>query len=326
MRVLEVVLALMACVMLFAAGCSSEEGDTPSDTPADETGQASSDRIRRDGEKALDEEYGEAEFEEPLGEPEETSQFENRIGADEYPQAEAPEGMQEFKWDFSEPHKFVYDFEQKVEMDAGSMGSQSMNATAVLTVKAKGDATADVILSNMTTDMLQRQGTEMPPTVMQGMTEDSRIPGADASQGELVKLLFPLPAEPIEIGGSSAIPGKWPFNAYGSLLWITGETTVTLAGYVEIDGRVCARLDVAVDISNLDVPEELEGRYEALTKGSGVVYFDVEDKCFHSGELAVIMSARTETEKPYKARMSMDSDNFIKFTRNMDKEKEANEE
>jgi hypothetical protein len=317
----------MAAVMLVAAGCSSDEGKTPVGAAAGEAGGVSDEAAEEDAMKALlEEKFGETQFAQPLAPLREASAFECDLGGQEYPQAEAPEGKQEFRWNFSKKHKFVYDYEQKVEMDAGSMGSESMNATAVLTVKSKGDGMADVVLSNMKTDMTQRQGMEMPPTVMQGMTEDSRIPGADASQAELVKLLFPLPAGPVEAGGSSAISGKWPFNAFGSLLWITGETTVTLAGYVTIDAHICARLDVVIDISKLDVPEELEGIYQALTKGRGVLYFDVRDRCFHSGELAIIMSARTETEKPYKARMSMDADNYVRFARNLDKEEEANRE
>jgi hypothetical protein len=168
---------------------------------------------------------------------------------------------------------------------------------------------------------------KMPTMVLQGMTEDSRIPGAAASQNEFIKLLFPLPQEDLAIGESSKVPGKMPFNAYGSLLWVEGNTTLTLQDYVMIDNHVCAKFDMMIDISKLDVPEELKGEYRCSTKGVGVLYFNTEDRCFQSGEMALIMSARTDAEVPSpfgKMRMSMDSDNFLQFTRNREKEKEAN--
>jgi hypothetical protein len=260
----------------------------------------------------------------PLPELKEKSDFAKDLTRKNYPKAKAPEGKQTFRWDFSKKCRFVYDFEQKIKMSS-SMGMQpSMDATATLSMKSKGDKTADLVMSDISTTMMS--GVKMPPVVVQGVTEDSKIPGTGGSQSEMVKLLFPLPAEPLTVGESSSVASKMPFNAYGSLLWVEGEIKVTLKGYVTIDGRICARFDVAIDISKIDVPEELPGEYKCSTKGVGVVYFDVENRCFHSGEMAVIMSVRVKPgpDSPMPVGMSMDSDNLMNFARNKEKEKEAN--
>jgi len=152
------------------------------------------------------------------------------------------------------------------------------------------------------------------------------ISGAIPSQAEMLKMIFPLPEKELAVGDSSTIPSKMPFNAYGSLLWITGDIKITLRDYVSIENVTCARFDVKVDISKIDVPEELGGEYKCSTKGTGVLYFEMEDRCFHSGAIAVIVSMRVSPPKdsPMPASTSMDSDNLLKFTRNMAKEKEAN--
>jgi hypothetical protein len=253
--------------------------------------------------------------------------FEKDLSSKEYPAATTPEGKQKFNWDFSKKHKYIYDYSQKMKM-ASSMGiGQDVNATAKLTVKAKGDKTADVILNEFDAESSIMGGVSMPAQAYQGMTEDSNIPGAAASQDEMIRLLFPLPAKALLVGESDAVPGKMPFNAMGSLLWVKGETKLTLKEYVTVGGHTCARFDVDIDISKMDVPEELTGEYKCSMKGRGAVYYDVEDRCLHSAQMAIVMSMRVaagEESALGAMPMAMDMDTLMVFSRNMEKEEEAN--
>ncbi len=305
---------LFASLAAAAPGCSPEEGASE-----DEAVQAR----RAIGEAA-------SKGQGSMPELKEKSSFEGELSKKEYPKAKSPEMKQTFRWDFSKKYKFVYDYEQKVKMTSSFGVGQSMNATGLLSMKAKGDKTANLVISDFNIESDITAGMKTPTVVIQGVTQDSKISGIDASQNQSIKLLFPLPAEPLAVGQSSSIPGKMPFNAYGSLLWVNGDTKLTLESYVTIDSHVCAKLNVVIDISNLDVPEELTGEYACSTKGVGILYFDIEDKCFHSGELALIMSIRAKpgetTSLPVgQMEMNMDFDNFMRFTRNRQKEKEARE-
>jgi len=122
------------------------------------------------------------------------------------------------------------------------------------------------------------------------------------------------------------------FNAMGSVLDVTGACTFTHAGYVTIDGRTCARLRTDIDVSEIDVPEELEGEYECIAKGKGVSYFDMEGRCLHSVELALVIAFRIETpvpdvefdgerptDMPLRVQMGMRGDVFVTLTRNAGK-------
>lgn len=316
------VLVPAACLLLLACtvGCSSEdeeEGFNP-----EKMKEAFAQMSKRMAEAFKD---GGAVAAELKTRPD----FEKDLAVREYPAVAAPEGKQAFRWDFSKKRKFIYDYSQKMKM-VSSMGvGQDVDATAEMTVKAKGDKTADMIMSELDARSSIMGSMKMPAQAYQGMTEDSKIPGAPASQDEMTRLLFPLPAKPLLVGESDAIPNKMPFNAMGSLLWVEGETKLTLKGYVTIEGHRCARLDAVIDISKIDVPEELTGDYRCCTKGSGTLYFDVEDRCFYSGQMAVVMSMRLRAgeESAFGAMpIGMDMDTLMAFSRNLKKESDANKD
>ena len=95
--------------------------------------------------------------------------------------------------------------------------------------------------------------------------------------------------------------------------------------YVEIGGKTCAKLQTDIDISELNVPAEIKGDYKCQVKGRSVFYFNVEDRHFISGKVALLMSMRiaAPTPKmnfpksqagknpPETIKMAMDSDNLL---------------
>jgi hypothetical protein len=133
------------------------------------------------------------------------------------------------------------------------------------------------------------------------------------------------------VGESVEVENEMPLQVAGSLLHAKGRTTITLTKYVVIDGHVCAKLETATDISQVDVPGELQGTYKVKAKGKSVFYFDTINNSFVSGSVAFLISMRIEvpipkkappgenppkTEKPKITRMVMDIDNLIKVKRN----------
>ena len=250
----------------------------------------------------------------------ESSLFAEGIGSQSYPSVdrEAEEAIL-LRWDFSKPQRFVYSFEEKAE--GGILGAMLDGAAGTLAVKAKGDGTADFLMSYRFDDgeedeESQPSSGESPVLVLQGLGENSRVPGLQAGQQLYLDLLIPLPEQPIAVGETAVIHTKMPLNVYGSMLWVKGTVKLTLEGFVSIDGHVCAKMYMETDVSDIDIPEELGVEYSAFIKGSGVLYFDTEDNCFHSAEIATITVM--------KADIVMQTDSLKRYWRDPQKEFEAN--
>jgi hypothetical protein len=139
-----------------------------------------------------------------------------------------------------------------------------------------------------------------------------------------------MPSKPLSPGESAEVNVNMPFNAMGSPLTVKGSMKITHRGYVTLEGKPCARLEADIDISRLEVPKELEGKYSCSAKGRSVCYFEVESQEFVSVQTALLMKMSVDgkmpdvktpsTEKPADPpktlQMAMESDNFIHYTRN----------
>jgi hypothetical protein len=208
-----------------------------------------------------------------------------------------------------------------------------MTAKGLLLIKSQGDSTAELVLKDIKTSMKMDVGEDepktmeqkMPPLVVQGMKEDGSGSFGNSSQDMLLKMLFPLPPKPTKVGESVDVPAQMPFNAMGSILQVTGRSRITLNRYVKIGDRPCAQLDVDTDISKIKVPTELKGEYKCSTKGKSVFYFDIANRTFVSGTIAMIMQFSIDaptpqmnipgedtSDIPKRSKMSMVSDNLIK--------------
>jgi hypothetical protein len=273
------------------------------------------------------------------------SRFLNKIDKKSYPEAKEPKVAQALRWDFSDKDIYKYEYSQKIiaEQDMGSFVEKPavtsfrksmMDTKGVLLIKSQGDHTANIVLKDMTITMtVDTSGSgdtssmtwKPQPIVGQGMTENGNMDPDLATQNLGFDLIFPIPPKVLEKGESIEVPGKMPFNAMGSLLYVNGKSRITLTNFVAIKGHTCARLETDIDISELDVPEELEGKYTCTTKGKSVFYFDLKDRCFISGEIAVLLefsidapapkfkisNGNEQLSLPDTIHMWMKSDNFI---------------
>lgn len=265
------------------------------------------------------------------------SKFADQIGKLEFKEVEAPSDLPVFRWDFSKRDvEYSFNYTQRVSSTTdfgatkGGPRDQDMTSEGLLLVKSKGDGTADIVLKDM--EMTIGAGganpmtQKMPPSVMQGMKEDSTGISGSGSVDSLLKILFPLPPKDLKVGETVAIPAEMPFNAMGSRLMVTGESKMTLTRFVDIEDRVCARFDVVTEISKLDVPDELEGTYKCSTSGTSVLYFDIGERTVVSGEVALITHFKIDAPMPgfpdgeerpahipKRTSMSMGSDNLIKI-------------
>jgi hypothetical protein len=272
------------------------------------------------------------------------SDFLDQIDLETYPSFPSPQQTPLLRWDFSGDKVYPFDFSQKMimknEMDSMSgnenrqVTTQNMEGYGKLSLKSEGNNIARFVLEDLTVNIQisvpdsnepKVMKSQAPPIVIQGIKEDGSMKLGNSAQELLLKTLFPLPPTPLKIGESVSIPAQMPFNAMGSLLHVTGNSEIKLAGYVQINGKTCAKLQTEIDISTLNVPEEIQGSYKCQVKGRSIFYFNIEDRHFMSGRVAMLMSIRVEaptpkmdfpqeTDKgsvPEILKMAMDSDNYI---------------
>tara|TARA_B100000674_G_C37837410_1_gene913573 strand:- start:453 stop:1277 length:825 start_codon:yes stop_codon:yes gene_type:complete len=239
-----------------------------------------------------------------------------------------PNGTQ-FQWDFGKQRTFIYSFSQTVNGE-NQMGKDRpadktyMTGIGHLNVRVKENNLADLSLTDIEMKMVRydQEGTpkdtmtqKVPANVVQEMKPNGSFD--DSNKDILFKMLFPLPNKDLEKGDSDEITMQMPFNANGSRLFSKGQNTLTFKGYKEIEGRNCVVLKGEIDISNLDVPEELKGEYECSTLGNATYYFDLENRYYVGADIKMVMNvmmdSETENEDDFGMFMKMKSDNIFKI-------------
>jgi hypothetical protein len=270
------------------------------------------------------------------------SRFIDRIKPQNYEEMPSPDHPSLLRWDFSEPRICKYHSENELVnatyLDGLSADTdplrQEISSHGPVLVKSKGDGQADLVLKSMKTKMKVHTGDNdpmemeqtMPSTVVQGMKEDGSADFSSVSHYLLITVLFPLPdQETLEVGESVEVPAQFPFNAMGSMLQVKGHSRITLTRYVRINDRTCAELHVDMDISELDEPEELSGDYQCSARGKSIFYFDVGNRIFVSGWIALLTQFNIDapapkmktsefdtSDMPERQQVAMISDNFTK--------------
>ena len=206
-----------------------------------------------------------------------------------------------FEWNFSEQRKFIYTFEQDVVNEMGiSIDSpkdkSKLRGDGLMTVRVKEDSLADLSLLDLKISMqtINEDGTESepttqnsPPIVVQDMSPAGKFKSANPNA--LFEMLIPLPKKDLKEGETYELPMQFPFNAGGSSLYIKGHNSLTFSGYKTIRDRKCAVLNGVLDISKLDIPEELKGQYSGSVTGETTYYFDLENGFYVGADVLMVM-------------------------------------
>lgn len=245
------------------------------------------------------------------------SRFLKELKKHDYPETAAPAEAPVFRWDFSGKavHRYTYEQEMTAKTSMAMISKtptdmqQAITAKGQLLIKSQGDRTAHLFLkdvrmiSKMKLGKGQEKGTmeqKAPPLFLQGMEEDGSAPYGDSSQELLLRILLPLPPKSLKVGESAVVPAQMPFNAMGSRLQVKGRLHITLTKYVKIGERTCAQFDTDIDISKLDVPPEMgeDYKYSCSAKGKSVFFFDIEERCFVLGTIALLMKLGVDAPTP----------------------------
>ena len=216
-------------------------------------------------------------------------------------------GNAEFLWDFSKPQTYVYDYEQTVEMRS-TMGrdepeeKSKISAKGTLKIIVKDENQADISLSDMVINMIlfDENG---PSDTVNNNAGDMVTPGMgpdgsfkDKNSESMYSMLFPLPEKPIKPGETGERQMQMPFNAGNIMLTISGANKLTFKGYENFEGRNCAVLEGAIDVSKLELPKDAIGNYKSTTTGTGTYYFDLKNKCYVGADVKMVSNVLMDTE------------------------------
>ena len=238
-----------------------------------------------------------------------------------------------FEWDFSKQKKFIYSYSHIMtgenKMNKNSQASQRyMTEIGNLNVKVKENDLAELSFSDIEVKMISYDEIgnpkdtlfqNRPTNVIQGMKPDINF--TNTGFDIILRMLLPLPEKSMEIGESVQVLMQMPFNANGSQLLAKGQNTLTFTGFTEINGINCAVLEGQLDISNLEIPEELDGEYSCFTKGNATYYFNIEKGYYVGVDFQMITEFIIDTEEENNQRdgIYMDAKNESTFKIRLEK-------
>lgn len=227
-----------------------------------------------------------------------------RLADDHFPDIPPPSEFSDLKWNFSAGADYNYVYRQtilnKIQMpefmDQGNQEySPEMTLQGDLTVRSRGDGSADLFIRNLSVTGEMASPYDPSPLyfeqqyagyVIQGMNEWGMLPHAGNSYEESMNLNFALPDRPVRKNQAVDFPARIYFNVTGSRLIVTGTNRVTLVGYKQVGPYRCAKIKSDFEISTVDIPPELEGEYAISLQGSSICYFDIDNQCYVCGHVA----------------------------------------
>ena len=231
-----------------------------------------------------------------------------------YAQQNSLQTENEFQWDFSSPKKYVYSYLQEASNSVSFNKNDSLSKSLIsvkgnLNIRVKENHMADLILETQMVTLDQKRqvidtinNTEAA-NVIQNMKPNGTF--GNNNHNPTFDLIFSLPSKNLKIGEKDKIPMEMPFNANGSILSIKGYNTIEFVGIQTIENIECAVLKSTFNISDLEIPEELNGIYEGSTIGNGTYFFDMKNHYFIGADIQINTKIKMDTESDKENDMGM---------------------
>ena len=68
--------------------------------------------------------------------------------------------------------------------------------------------------------------------------------------------------------------------------------------YVMINNHTCAQFESDIDISKIDIPPEVKGKYAMFMRGKAISFFDIQERRFVSSTVAMLSHIMAEQASP----------------------------
>ena len=244
--------------------------------------------------------------------PDESSYI-SRVKEEEYKETAPPKNGITLKWDFQDTKTYAYNCKKQLSYEYLSSRNFKYSSphkseiSSLITIRSNGDRTADWIVKNLSKnkdnapvnlnpDSLfdETYSTMTDVMVYQNIGERGISEFDQFGNPKGLNILPPLPGNSLNKGRSTTMPINIAYNFNGSRLNLSGDITIKLIKYVEIKETPAALIGYHFLIEELKVPEEFIGQHQARVHGKGLYYFNLEDNCFESGKMAMVLSCRAE--------------------------------
>lgn len=229
--------------------------------------------------------------------------------------------LAKIKWNFKDYQKITYAYSQKMAAKTPFSSDSMWNGMeANLIVSIKNNELADIVLADVKTYSFDKDSlgnyiatdtVEMSNRILfQDLTPEGKMKG-EIKQGNamLAKTLFPIPNKPMAIGDTANLRMNMPFNIYGSSINAKGYNRIK---YVEKKNDIL-HLKTKIDVSEYQIPEEINQDYICFLKGNSSFKFDSEKGVFEAGTINLSMGMgvnqvdSTSNSKEDKMMMEMNT-------------------
>lgn len=235
------------------------------------------------------------------------SRFLGRLDPTPAPAAPAGPEPVRVRWDFSAPGETSYLFTHLTT----TLGSANGFATpdgetetrGTLSVRTEGKGTGSLVLEPQ--EVLVKAGgrslsTGGPsePLTLPAVSETGQVAGARSEREALIALLFPLSAEGLRAGTPASRGVQMPMALGPLKITVQGTATTRLAGWADVQGVPCARLETSLELTRVLSPPGTMGSLHAAGRGGSVFYWDPAARRFVRGALALRIQGKYGYDRP----------------------------
>lgn len=196
----------------------------------------------------------------------------------------------DFELNFETQKEYIYSMSQTTHIlnknqEKKETFKSNISGKGKLIIKSKANNLADLsfenftikIINNNTKDTLYK--TQENSTIKNFKSDGTFLPENKQYNFGSLKIL-PLPTKKLSVGESNEIPHSLPLKINDTIINSTGKLKLLFSGYENLNGSECAILKGEIDISKLELPENISGKYKLSEFGNGKYYFDLKEKCF----------------------------------------------
>lgn len=202
-------------------------------------------------------------------------------------------------WDFSIEKNLIYSLTRTTTTEFnksknGPILKSIITGKGTINVQAKSNNLGDFSITNYKSNYkwFKEDGTlkDSISILIQTETEEDIKPNGsfgESENGNLFKLLMPLPSSNMQIGESYKVPMKILFND-DPIIFAEGFNTITFTEVKYIHDRKCAVFNGILDVSNLNISKDLEGDFRIKITGDTKYYFDIAERCYVSVDIHMV--------------------------------------
>lgn len=235
---------------------------------------------------------------------------------------------EKIEWNFENKSKIVYSYSQEIISENKLSKNDNLNKTYIigkgkLNIIIKDKDFADLSITNLKVKMKSDISKDtIFNTQNDILIQDLKTDGSFLSNSgnELFQTLLPIINKKISQSETYNIPLVLSYNFNGSTVNSKGFNKLTFVKYENLNEHNCAVLKGEINISKLNLPNNIKGKYELTQTGNGTYYFDIENGYFIKSivDFTTISMVDNEDLYMYSKTNNHFEINFIKIKKNED--------